>query len=124
MNNKIILPMEIINKILIMRPTHPIATLLRDYGKQYLYDFDVDNVFYCKNVRFWMQNNDCFMMNCFDYKYKSYRRIYKRSIIELKRIITEYHQHKKYCYDNNIDDDLYTFKTFEQSPSNSWHIVI
>ena len=116
--------MEIINKILIMRPTHPIVNILRDYSEEYLQGDDVDNVFYCKHVRFWMQNNDCFMMNCFDYKYKSYRRIYKRSIIALQRKINEYNEHKKYCYDNNIDDDLYTFKTFEQSPSYSWNIVI
>ena len=124
MNNNIILPMEIINQILIMRPSHPVATILRDYSKNFLDKSDVNNVFYCKHVRHWMQNNDCVGMSCFDYKYKSYRRIYKKSIIELQRKIIEYNKHKKYCYDNDIDDDLYTFKNFENSPSNSWQIVI
>ena len=124
MNNNIILPMEIINKILIMRPTHPITNILRNYSKQYLDAYDVNNIFYCKNVRFWMQNNDCFGMHCFDYKYKRYRRIYNRSIIELKTKIIDYNKHKKYCYDNNIDNDLYTFKNFEKSPYHPNQIVI
>ena len=113
----IFLPMEIVNKILIMRPPHPVVNILRDYSKKYLDEDDIDNVFYCKHVIWWLQNNDCFMMQCFDYKYKSYRRIYKRSIIELKRKIIEYNEHKKYCYDNDIDDELYTFKNFENSPN-------
>ena len=124
MNMNIFLPLEIVNKILIMRPSHPVVNILRDYSKIYLDGYDVDKVFYCKNVLWWMKNNDCFMMQCFDCKYKSYRRIYKRSIIELKRKISEYDEYKKYCYDNDIDDELYTFKTFENSPEHPNQIVI
>ena len=36
MNNKIILPMELINKILIMRPTHPTAKLLKHSMNEYI----------------------------------------------------------------------------------------
>ena len=32
-----ILPMEIVNKILIMRPTHPIADILKNYIESYHY---------------------------------------------------------------------------------------
>ena len=36
MNKKLpILPMEIVNKILIMRPTHPIADILKNYIELY-----------------------------------------------------------------------------------------
>ena len=44
--------MEIINKILTMRPTHPIVNILRDYSKEYLWGDDIDNVFYCTDVMF------------------------------------------------------------------------
>ena len=45
MNNNIILPMEIINQILIMRPSHPVATILRDYSKNFLDKSDVKMYF-------------------------------------------------------------------------------
>ena len=34
------LPMELINKILIMRPPHPITLLLKEYIKMYEYVYD------------------------------------------------------------------------------------
>jgi hypothetical protein len=35
MNNKHILPMEIVNKILIMRPPHPIANIIKPFINNY-----------------------------------------------------------------------------------------
>ena len=118
MSNNIFLPFEIINKILLMRQPHPIVNILRDYAKIFLYDFDVNNIFYCKNPLFWMQNNDCCGMYCFIYKYKSYRRKYKSCIDEIEREIVSYN-----IFINIINDsENYTFKTFEKAPE--WNIVI
>ena len=45
MENKIILPLEIINKILIMRPTHPLAEIIKEqvyYYSEYINgDYDI-----------------------------------------------------------------------------------
>ena len=71
------LPLELVNKSLILRLTHPRVNILRDYAKKYLREYDVDNMIYCKNPISWMQIIHCCEMYCFNYKYKSYRRIYK-----------------------------------------------
>ena len=42
------LPLELVNIISIMRPTHPIVKILRDYAKKYLFEYDLDNICYCK----------------------------------------------------------------------------
>ena len=47
MNNKVILPLEIINKILIMRPTHLLAEIMKEevnYYNEYI-DGDYDILF-------------------------------------------------------------------------------
>ena len=110
MNNNLILPMEIVNKILIMRPTHPIVNILRSYINDNLDNFGVNNVIYCHDIMFYLQNNDCFCMEYFNFKYKSYRRRYKYCIDEIKRKIESYNIFKK--YNDNIEH--YTFKTFEK----------
>ena len=84
MNSKIILPMEIINKILIMRPSHPIVTILREYANNNLNHHDEVTIFYCKNIYWWLKHNDCFMMENLNYKYKSYRRLYNKVIKQIK----------------------------------------
>ena len=72
MENKIILPFELINKILIMRPTHPIVNILRSYVDDHLDNYGISNVVYCFNIMLYLHNNEL------NYKYKSYRRINKR----------------------------------------------
>ena len=48
MNSNIILPMELINKILIMRPTHPTAKLLKTSMKEYIniYEDEINYISY------------------------------------------------------------------------------
>ena len=120
MSNNIILPFEIINKILIMRPTHPIVKILRNYVNEHLDTYGTGNVIYCYDIIYCLQNND--IMHCLDYKYKSYRKINKRMhkhcIDEIERKIVSYNIFIKHY--NDIEN--YTFKTFEKSPE--WNIDI
>ena len=75
------LPIEIINKILIMRPPHPIVKILREYVDCRCLDLgEVNNIIYCPYVYYFLQNNDCFMMENFNYRYKNYRRMYNNVI--------------------------------------------
>ena len=115
MNTNIILPMEIVNKILIMRPSHPIVTILREYTNNHLGPYNDGNTFYCKEIYFRLRNNDCFMMECLDYKYKSYRRVYNKVINSIKQQIHDYDFYKELCNDKEINYEEYTFKTFEKS---------
>ena len=116
------LPLEIVNKILIMRPTHPIVNILRNYVNENLDNYGTGNVIYCYNIIFCLQNNDCCGLYCLNYKYKSYRRIYKRMhkycIDEINRKIDSYNTFIKYYNDT----ENYTFKTFEKS--QEWNIDI
>ncbi len=77
MNNNLILPIEIVNKILIMRASHPIVNILRSYINDNLDTFGKDNVIYCNDIIYCLRNNDCLGMRYFNHKYKSYRRRYK-----------------------------------------------
>ena len=104
MNKNVFLPFEIINKILIMRQTHPIVNILRNYVNENLDNYGTGNVIYCYDIIYCLQNND--WMQCLNYKYKSYRKIISYNIFI------------KY-YD---DTENYTFKTFEKSPD--WNIDI
>ena len=115
MNTNIILPMEIVNKILIMRPSHPIVTILREYTNNNLNNHDEVTIFYCKNIYWWLQNNDCFMMEYLNYKYKSYRRVYNKVINSLKHQIHDYDFYKELCVDNQLNHEEYNFKTFGKS---------
>ena len=57
------LPIEIINKILIMRPPHPIVKILREYVDCRCLDLgEVNNIIYCPYVYYFLQNND-FLQN-------------------------------------------------------------
>ena len=120
MNKNVFLPFEIINKILIMRPTHPIVNILRNYVNENLDNYGTGNVIYCYDIIYCLQNND--WMQCLNYKYKSYRRIYKRMhkhcIDEIERKIVSYNIFIKHYNDT----ENYTFKTFEKSPE--WNIDI
>ena len=115
MNTNIILPMEIVNKILIMRPSHPIVTILREYTNNHLGPYNDGNTFYCKEIYFRLQNNDCFMMECLDYKYKSYRKVYNKVINSIKHQIHDYDFYKELCVDNQLNHEEYNFKTFGKS---------
>ena len=115
MNTNIILPMEIVNKILIMRPSHPIVTILREYTNNHLGPYNDGNTFYCEEIFFRLQNNDCFMLECLDYKYKSYRRVYNKVINSIKQQIHDYDFYKELCVDNQLNHEEYNFKTFVKS---------
>ena len=118
MENKknILLPFELINKILIMRPTHPIVNILRSYVDNHLDCYGAGNVIYCYDIIHFLHNNEL------NYKYKSYRRTNKRKynycINEIERKINSYNIFKTY-YNNT---DPYTFKTFESSPE--WNVEV
>ena len=102
------LPIEIINKILIMRPSHPIVKILREYVNDRTLGIGGENhIFYCRHVYHLLKNNDCFMMEDFNYRYKNYRRMYKNVIESLNRRIKWY---KKICTKN--DSNKYTFLTY------------
>ena len=109
MNKNVFLPFEIINKILIMRPTHPIVKILRNYVNEHLDTYGTGNVIYCYDIIYCLQNND--WMQCLDYKYKSYirkkRLMYKRCIDEIDREI--------FLYSINDSEKIETFKTFIKS---------
>ena len=53
MNSNIILPMELINKILIMRPTHPTAKLLQKTIREYnnMYNDESDYISFHKYIK-------------------------------------------------------------------------
>ena len=117
MNNNILLPFELINKILIMRPSHPIVTILRKYIKdRNIENGNETNIIYCDHVYYLLQNNDCFMMEDFNYKYKSYRKCYNKVIKRLNMEIDKYNFYKSLCIDNNYNSNEYSFKTFEKCP--------
>ena len=60
MNNNVLLLFELINKILIMRPSHPIVTILRKYIKdRNIENGNKTNTIYCEDVYFLLQNNEC-----------------------------------------------------------------
>ena len=69
-----------------------------------------------------MQNKDCCGMYCFNYKYKSYIKIYKRihkyCIDKIESKMDSYNTFIKNC----DDTENYTLKTFESSPE--WNIDI
>ena len=120
MSNNIILPFEIINKILLMRQPHPIVKILRNYAKIYLCEYEIDNIFYCKNPIYWMQyslywmeHNEFCEMYCFNYKYKSYirkkRLMYNWCINEIEREIFIYN---KFINSINDSEKMETFITF------------
>ena len=117
-NKNKLLPFELINKILIMRPSHPIVNILRSYVDDHLDNYEAGNVVYCFNIIHFLHYND----NVLNYKYKSYKRIYRRRykycIDELERKINSYNIFKTY-YDNT---EPYTFKTYESSPE--WNIEV
>ena len=110
------LPTEIINKILVMRPPHPIVIILREYVDDKCLDSsDVNHVNYCPYIYYYLQNNDCFMMENFNYRYKNYRRMYKNIIKSLQQQIMEYEFYKGLCVENNLNTNEYSFKTFQNS---------
>ena len=53
MNSNIILPMELINKILIMRPTHPTAKILQKTMMEYnkIYGYEKDYITFHKYIK-------------------------------------------------------------------------
>ena len=114
MNTNIILPMEIVNKILIMRPSHPIVTILREYTNNHLGPYNDGNTFYCEEIYFRLQNNDCFMLECLDYKYKSYRRVYNKVINSIKYKILYYNFYKELCDDKQLNHEEYNFKNLKK----------
>ena len=60
------LPLELVNKIIIMRPTHPTVNILRKYVNKNLDNYGTGNVIYCYDIIFCLQNSD--MLHCLDYK--------------------------------------------------------
>ena len=114
-NKNILLPFELINKILIMRPTHPIVNILRNYVDNHLDNYGVGNGIYCYDIMYYLHNKEFL-----NYKYKSDRRInrrrYKYCIDELDKKIYSYNIFKTY------NTEPYTFKTFETSPE--WNIEV
>ena len=71
MNNNIILPMEIVNKILIMRPSHPIVNVLHKFVEDTgLNWFNTgESGFFCNRV-YWYLQNDMWEEVINDIKYK------------------------------------------------------
>ena len=68
----ILLPFELINKILIMRPTHPIVNILRSYVDDHLDNYGISSNIYCFDIMHYLHNKEL------NHKYKSNRRRYKR----------------------------------------------
>ena len=103
MNSNIILPMELVNQILIMRPSHPIVTILREYANNHLNHYDEGPIFYCNGIYWWLKNNDGFMCECLNYKYTSYKRRYNKVIKFIKYKIQYYNFYKELCDDKQLN---------------------
>jgi hypothetical protein len=91
MENKIILPFELINKILVMRPTHPIVNILRSYVDDNLDNYGISSNIYCFDIMHYLHNKEL------NHKYKSNRRTYK---IKYNYCINEI---KTYQWSDDVD---------------------